>query len=170
MKFVWQMLWSNREEERQLEKDMPIGIRMSQIKLLQGRIFQSILSKHLDMDLNTAQTHILFQLWNEDNITISELSRRTDLAKTTLTSMLDRLEQAGWIKRKNNPDNRREIRIILSDNAVQLEKKCYEAFEEMSKINFRGFSQEEKQELDGYLKRLYQNLTEYEIGEKNESK
>lgn len=164
------MLWSNREEERQLERDMPIGIRMSQIKLLQGRIFQSILAKHLDMDLNTAQIHILFQLWNEDNITISELSRRTDLAKTTLTSMLDRLEQAGWIKRRNNPDNRREIRIILSDNAVQLEQKCYKAFEEMSTINFKGFSEKERQELNGYLRRLYQNLTEYEIGEKNESK
>lgn len=149
---------------------MPIGIRMSQIKLLQGRIFQSILAKHLDMDLNTAQIHILFQLWNEDNITISELSRRTDLAKTTLTSMLDRLEQAGWIKRRNNPDNRREIRIILSDNAVQLEQKCYKVFEEMSTINFKGFSEKERQELNGYLRRLYQNLTEYEIGEKNESK
>ncbi|MDO4295160.1 MAG: MarR family transcriptional regulator [bacterium] len=144
------------------EQPVPIGIRIAQIKLLQGRIFEALLKEHLKRELNASQVNILFQLWEEDNISIRELSERSKLAKTTLTSMLDRLEQAGWVKRENNPTNRREVRILLSDGAFQAEKECYEAFWRMQAINFKGFQEEEKAKLNVLLERLYQNLAEYE--------
>ncbi len=39
-------------------------------------------------EFNGAQGRILYILWQEDNLPIVELSRRTGLAKTTLTGML----------------------------------------------------------------------------------
>ena len=74
-------------------------------------------------DFNGAQGRILFVLWESDNITISELSDKTGLAKNTLTSMPDRLEGAGHIQRDHNTSDRRTIRIKLTESA----KKCGKA-------------------------------------------
>ena len=62
---------------------LPVGIRIAQIKFLQGRIFRQLLREYAGTDLNGSQINIIFVLWQEDDITISQLSQRTNLAKTT---------------------------------------------------------------------------------------
>jgi len=68
------------------------GFLISQIKQISGRIFEKLLSNAGVDAFNGAQGRILYVLWQEDNIPIAELSKKTGLAKTTLTSMLDRME------------------------------------------------------------------------------
>ena len=144
-----------------MDKSTPIGIKIAQIKLLQGRIFQQLLKKYANADLNSAQTNIIFVLWQEDNITISQLSKKTNLAKTTLSSMLDRLESSGFLVRISNPNNRREIKICLTDRSRLLKKGCDQAYQEMSGINFAGFTLQEKENLMNGLDKLYHNLSDY---------
>lgn len=151
-------------------KNVPIGIRISQIKNLQCRIFSQLLKKNTDIDINTAQTNILFQLWNEDNITISELSNRTSLAKTTLTSMLDRMDSSGLIHRVTNEKNRRETRIVLTNLSNRMQELYLKTYQEMSQINFMGFSQKEQLELEHHLEHMYLNLLQYEEGNINNEK
>jgi DNA-binding MarR family transcriptional regulator len=57
---------------------------------------------------------VLGFLTEEDQITSSELGRRTELDSATLTGILDRLEAAGYLERKSNPDDRRSIHIHLT--------------------------------------------------------
>ena len=140
---------------------LPIGIRIAQVKFLQGRIFRQLLKEYAGTDLNGSQINIIFVLWQEDDITISQLSQRTNLAKTTLSSMLERLEKAGLLTRRENPENRREIRVCLTQEARSLESGCTKAYEKMSGINFSGFSPEEKRAFVNGLDRLYSNLSEY---------
>ena len=141
-------------------KNFPIGIRIAQIKFLQGRIFQQLLKKYTNADLNGPQTNIIFVLWQKDHITISELSQKTNLAKTTLSSMLDRMESAGYITRIINPQNRRETIISLTEHSHSLHDACDMAYHEMSLINFSGFSEDEKNALLTGLDKLYDNLSE----------
>ncbi len=154
------VLFSKRRKQI-LDSFFPIGIRIAQIKFLQGRIFRQLLRKYTDADLNSAQTNIIFVLWQKDNITISELSRRTNLAKTTLSSMLERLESSGYLVRTVNPFNRRETRICLTEQTRLLKSGCVQAYHEMSAINFAGFSEEERQKLTDGLDKLYANLADY---------
>lgn len=144
-----------------MDQHLPIGIRIAQIKFLQGRIFQQLLKKHTNADLNSSQTNIIFVLWQEDDINISQLSQRTNLAKTTLSSMLDRLENAGLLIRIPNPDNRREIKVRLTQQCRLLREGCIQAYNEMSGINFAGFSSQEREELMKGLDKLYTNLSNY---------
>ena len=75
------------------------GFLITRIKQVGGRVFDRILSqKKIDV-FNGAQGRILYVLWQDDGIPISELSRQTGLATTTLTSMLDRMETADLIYR-----------------------------------------------------------------------
>ena len=83
------------------------GHTISQIKRLSDRIFEHILAeKNIDA-FNGAQGRILYVLWHEENISLRELSDRTGLAATTLTSMIDRMESSGLVVRIPDPDDRR---------------------------------------------------------------
>lgn len=138
--------------------DIPVGILLAQIKQLQGRIIEKKLKTRTSQDLNGSQINILYQLWLEDNITISQLSARTNLANTTLTTMLDRLEKQGQIIRQRNENNRREVKIQLTDSAKKLRQESNLVLKEMHAINFKGFSNEEEDLMYSLLLRMKQNL------------
>ena len=138
--------------------DIQVGILLAQIKQLQGRIIEKKLKTRTSQDLNGSQINILYQLWLEDNITISQLSARTNLANTTLTTMLDRLEKQGQIIRQRNENNRREVKIQLTDSAKKLRQESNLVLKEMHAINFKGFSNEEEDLMYSLLLRMKQNL------------
>ncbi len=96
------------------------GFLISKIKQIQGRVFERMLDENGISEFNGAQGRILFVLWETDDIPISMLSEQTGLAKTTLTSMLDRLERSGHILRLPDPDDRRAVRICLTERAENL--------------------------------------------------
>lgn len=140
----------------------PVGVVMAQIKQLQARIIEKLLKENDSMyDVNSAQINIMYQLWQKDNITISELSKQTQLANTSLTTMLDRLEMRGQIKRCRNEQNRREVRIQLTDKSRATQNRVSEILCTMHAINFNGFSKEEEQQMYDYLSRMKNNLELY---------
>ncbi|MEG1457769.1 MAG: MarR family transcriptional regulator [Acetivibrio sp.] len=141
----------------------PVGIDILQIKQLQARNLQKLLHEEVDIEeINQGQINILYQLWKKDNITISELSKSTNLANTSLTTMLERLERQGYLMRVNNPKNRREIRLILTDKCKEREDKYTQVIEVMQRVNFNGFSEEEEKQMRSYLERMRNNLENYE--------
>lgn len=139
------------------------GFLISQIKQIQGRIFARLLTKAEIEEFNGAQGRILYVLWKEDDLPIVELSRRTGLAKTTLTSMLERMEGKGHIVRCYDPKDRRQIRIRLTEGARKLESKYQEVSAEMSRIFYKGFTEEEIKILETGLERVLGNLEEENI-------
>lgn len=138
------------------------GFLISQIKQIQGRIFGRLLTEAGIDEFNGAQGRILYVLWQEDNLPIVELSRRTGLAKTTLTSMLDRMESQGHITRCCDARDRRQIRIRLTDSARGLEDKYKQVSDEMSRLFYKGFTEEEILRLDAGLEKVLKNLEEEE--------
>ena len=136
------------------------GFLITRIKQVGGRVFDRILSqKKIDV-FNGAQGRILYVLWQDNGVPISELSRQTGLATTTLTSMLDRMETAGLIYRDRGDKDRRKIRIYLTDKAKGLEEDYNSVSEEMSRIYYKGFSDQEIEQLESYLERILKNVEE----------
>ena len=79
--------------------EMNGGFLVTKIKQLGDRIFEKILSeKNIDA-FNGAQGRILYVLWQEDGISIRSLSTKCGLAITSLTTMLERMENQGLIRR-----------------------------------------------------------------------
>ena len=136
------------------------GFLITRIKQVGGRAFERILSqKKIDV-FNGAQGRILYVLWQDDGIPISELSRQTGLATTTLTSMLDRMETADLIYRDRGDKDRRKIRIFLTEKAKGLEEDYNAVSEEMSSIYYKGFSDQEIEQMESYLERVLKNVEE----------
>lgn len=134
------------------------GFLISQIKQIQGRIFGRLLVEAGIEEFNGAQGRILYVLWQEDDLPIVELAKRTGLAKTTLTGMLDRLESQGHVVRCYDKKDRRQIRIRLTPQAQKLEQKYQEVSDDMSRLFYRGFTDEEILALDAGLERILRNL------------
>ncbi len=141
------------------------GFLITQIKQIQSRVFDSILRKYGVEEFNGAQGRILYVLWQEDNLPIIELSHRTSLAKTTLTSMLDRMEQHDIIKRTYNQKDRRQIKIILTEKSIALRAKYDEVSKLMNLLFYKDFTETEIITFENFLERILINLRE---GESNE--
>ncbi|MCK5245308.1 MarR family transcriptional regulator, partial [Candidatus Bipolaricaulota bacterium] len=129
---------------------------ISRVKHLSGRIFARMLKDH-DIEINPAQGRIMFALWQQDGIPIQELAQRTSLGKSTLTSMLDRLEDMGYITRKRSKEDRRIILIQRTAKDRALQDTYERVSDEMSAVCFKGFSASEIQALENTLERVLEN-------------
>lgn len=134
------------------------GFLISRIKQVGGRLFDRMLAE-ADVDaFNGAQGRILYVLWQRDGLTISQISAQTSLANTTLTSMLDRMEQSGLIIRTPSPTDRRAMLIRLTDMARSLREDYDRISQQMNELYYQGFTESEICQLEGYLQRILNNL------------
>ncbi len=134
------------------------GFLISKIHQVSGRIFSEMLKKHKAEEINPAQGRIMFPLWKKDGISIGELARETALGKSTLTSMLDRLEREGHIRRVPSRKDRRETLIFLTEKDRGLQEKYARVSSHMNELYYKGFGEKEIEEFERYLERILENL------------
>ena len=137
------------------------GFTITKIKQLGDRIFEKILSRKNIDAFNGPQGRILYVLWRSDGIPIREVSDKCGLALTSLTTMLERMEKAGLIRREQDGEDRRKTKLFLTEKARALQNDYDEVSNEMSEIYFRGFSSEETDQFEAYLERIRENLEEW---------
>ena len=134
------------------------GFLISKIKTIGGRKFDKILqSKNIDA-FNGAQGKILYVLWEFGSMTATEISRRTGLAKTTLTTMLTRMCDQQLITFKESSSDKRSAIISLTPKVNEMKEQYDTVTEEMENIYYNGFTDEEVQQFEGYLRRILSNL------------
>lgn len=134
------------------------GFLISRIKQMGTRIFDRMLAASGIDSFNGAQGRILYVLWQNDGISISSLSAQTSLANTTLTAMLDRMENIGLIVRKPDPKDRRNRLIALTDKARSLQDDYAKISQKMNEIYYTGFTEAEIMQFESYLQRILNNL------------
>lgn len=137
------------------------GFYITQIKQLQDRIFEKMLVEN-GIEISSGQGRILFVLWKEDHLTVSEISRQTSLAKNTVSIVIDGMVQKGLLERNINPENRRQTIISLTEHAKSMREKYKAVSEQMGVLFYRGFSEKELREFEGYLVRIRDTLAECE--------
>lgn len=101
-------------------------------------------------------------LWQEDGLPIIELAKRTGLAKTTLTSMLDRMDEKGFLERVTDNKDRRILRIFLTSKAKGLKAQYNKVSDEMSQIFYKDFAEEEIIAFEKALEKVLSNLVQRE--------
>ena len=141
--------------------EMNGGFLVTKIKQLGDRIFEKILSeKNIDA-FNGAQGHILYVLWQEDGIPIGALSIKCGLAITSLTTMLERMENQGLIRRVPSETDKRKTLLFLTEKAHALKDEYNSVSDEMGSIYYKGFSEEEINQFEVCLDRIRKNLEEW---------
>ena len=134
---------------------------MAKIRQVSGRVFERIL-KEYGIEINSAQGRVMFALWQADGISINELAKKTQLKKSTLTSMLDRLENMGYVRRQRCKKDRRKILIKRTNKDKNLESKYVELSGEITKLFYKGFSKPQIDRFENDLVKILDNLIEFE--------
>lgn len=137
------------------------GYLISQIHQLSGRLFSKKL-KDYHIDINHAQGRIIFALWKNDQIPINDLAKETALSKSTLTTMLERLEKSGHIVRKPSETDRRITIICLTQKSSFLRTDYQKISADMTALFYKGFADDEIAQFEASLNKILKNLKQKE--------
>lgn len=133
------------------------GFYITQIKQLQDRIFEKLLQEN-GIKISGAQGRILFVLWKQDHLTISEISQMTSLAKNTVSIVVSGMVNKGILQRNGNPENRRQVIVALTDYAKSIQEKYETVSQQMNQLFYKGFTAEEQSLFESYLARILETL------------
>lgn len=77
-----------------------------------------------ELGLTYTQYIVFMVLWEKDNVTVGDICRRLYLDSGTVTPLLKKMEDKGWIRRSRSHDDERIVMITLTDEGRSLQKKC----------------------------------------------
>lgn len=138
------------------------GTLLSQVHQVCGRVWNKILRENNMADLEGARGRIIFALWGNDGVPIKTLCEKTSLDKSTLTGIIDRLERDGYIERKPSETDKRSTLISLTGKEQEFAKNIQKVSNQMNKIFYKGFTDEEISQFDSMLERILVNCKEAE--------
>jgi DNA-binding MarR family transcriptional regulator len=110
--------------------------------------------KVAELNITPVQALVMGFLSDEDRISSSELGKRTELDSATMTGILDRLEAAKLIERQGNPDDRRSIKIHLTEQGRNLASEAIRVIAEANRAFLEVLSQNEQRELRSLIRKL----------------
>jgi DNA-binding MarR family transcriptional regulator len=100
------------------------------------------------------QNLILEALREEDGLSAGDISKRLVLDNATLSGVLDRLADRGFIEKRTDLNDKRLVRVYLSDQAKSLRKDLGQERDQANEEVLRSLSVEEKV----LLKRLLRDV------------
>jgi DNA-binding MarR family transcriptional regulator len=103
---------------------------------------------------------ILSVLFQCDTLPMTELAKRIDRDKSTVTALVKKLANHGYVVRKKDPDDGRMTYISLTEKGVALQSEFEEISEALLGIVYKDFSTQEKEAVIRYLERMLENWSD----------
>ena len=88
--------------------------------LAYGRAYKPILA---ELGLTYTQYIAIVALWEEDDQTVGGLGEKLLLESNTLTPILKKLEALGYVRRRRDPADERQVLVSLTDAGRRLREK-----------------------------------------------
>ncbi|MBW1944255.1 MAG: MarR family transcriptional regulator [Deltaproteobacteria bacterium] len=106
----------------------------------------------LPYGITPVQHLILGALWVEEGLTATEIGKRLVLDNATLSGILDRMSEKGWVLKATDDADKRFIRIYLTDKAKKLKSSILAEREKSNDEILGSLNLEEKVLLKRLLK------------------
>ncbi|KFG70866.1 MarR family transcriptional regulator [Microvirga sp. BSC39] len=125
-----------------------------------SQAFNRVYKPGLDqVGLTYPQYLVLLVLWEQDDQMMKHIGERLHLDSGTLTPLLKRLEAAGIVRRQRDPEDERQVRIILTPKGHSLKEQAAKARHNV--VCASGRSAQEIQALRDELIRLRDSLNSF---------
>lgn len=122
--------------------------------LAYGRAYKPILE---ELGVTYTQWITLVALWEQDNETVSSLGARLFLESNTLTPILKKLESLGYLRRRRDPADERQVLISLTAAGRALREKGGQK----NLVKASGLSPDEFSALQKMVVRLRDSLIDH---------
>ncbi|MEG0926042.1 MULTISPECIES: MarR family winged helix-turn-helix transcriptional regulator [Chryseobacterium] len=77
-----------------------------------------------ELDITYPQYLVMMILWENDGLPVSHIGEKLFLDSGTLTPLLKRLENKGFILRKRKKEDERVVEVFLAEAGKELQKKA----------------------------------------------
>ena len=129
------------------------------IRVLENCTDQAMNNALASMDLTAAQGHIMgFITHREIPPCARDIEEAFQLSHPTVSGLLSRLEQKGFIEMRPDEQDRRCKRIYILPRGLELNETMHQTIHATEEKLVQGFTQEEKDQFAALLRRAIDNL------------
>lgn len=123
-----------------------------------ARLMRGLFDRHFSgMHITRSQWSMIIAVARRPGSTQRMIADMMEMSEASAGRLIDRLCMEGLLKRQERDDDRRARAVYVTDKAEPLLTSLSELAQENEKRLFRGFSDEELVQLEGFLDRLYHN-------------
>src|SRR5215468_1267882 len=97
-----------------------------------------------DVGLYEGQHHTLMQLWETDGLPQAELTKRLGVEPASVSKAVERMEYAGFVQRRPDPEDARANCIFLTEKGRSLEEPVKRIVAESEDLLLANMSAEER--------------------------
>jgi len=115
------------------------------------QLFKSELAPH---GVTPGQYAVLRCLWDENGQTARKLADRLALDGSTITGILDRMEQKGLIEKQADPKDRRALQVMLTATGRSLQEPLSQVIDNANRKALLSLEERQVQA----LKQMLQNI------------
>ncbi|MEN6328524.1 MAG: MarR family transcriptional regulator [Syntrophomonas sp.] len=90
------------------------------LNALSRKISRMYNSRCLEHGITAAQTFVMFDVMEHGGTSVKDIASRIQLDSPGVTGLIDRLVKEGLVERKEDPDDRRSLRINLTQKGQDL--------------------------------------------------
>ena len=109
-----------------MDKDLCIPLYIT------AKTFRNEHSKQLKkLGLTFTQFIVMMVLWDKDELMVKEIGSRLDLDSGTLTPVLKKLEDKGYVVRRQSEEDARDVMIRLTEEGRKLQTRVEQSREEL---------------------------------------
>ncbi|HEY3633372.1 MAG TPA: MarR family transcriptional regulator [Jatrophihabitantaceae bacterium] len=108
--------------------------------------------------VRVGQNIILEALWADDGLTPGQIAQRVGLATPTVVNTVTRMEQAGLVVRRSDPQDARLVRIQLTDRGRALRDVIGAARDELARHATATLTKDERRHLHTALEKIIKQL------------
>ncbi|KPL16751.1 MAG: hypothetical protein AMJ93_15445 [Anaerolineae bacterium SM23_84] len=110
------------------------------------------------LGLYRGQPSVLQALWEQEGLMHTDLARRLQVQPATITKMLQRMEKAGFVERRPDPNDQRVSRVYLAAAGHAVRADVQHVWRQLEKEAFAGFAPEEQILVRRFFLRICDNL------------
>ncbi len=110
---------NNSAEALMLDNQLCFALYSANLAL--NKLYRRLLAP---LKLTYPQYLVMLVLWEQDDVTVSDIGERLFLDSATLTPLLKRLESAGLIGRQRSRQDERQVAVTLSEAGRQLQQQA----------------------------------------------
>lgn len=77
-----------------------------------------------ELGLTYTQYIVFMVLWEKDEVTVGDICRRLYLDSGTLTPLLKKMEEKGWLQRTRSREDERIVIVTLTEEGRKMKERC----------------------------------------------
>jgi MarR family transcriptional regulator for hemolysin len=119
--------------------------------------------------LSAAQWRLLVRLVKDEGVAQARLAELLEIEPISVSRLLDRMEEGGWIERRQDASDRRVRMVFPTDKSRDAFAAIKDVAGEVYELALAGLNEDEKQILVKGLKTIISNLADGETSASNQS-